>query len=117
TARDVSTPPRHDRSQERFRKERSSGRRIPTLPRERTKRFAAHAQGVSPGADCFRCGEQNIVEKMHGGRFSRLPLRAYEPRAGTLLRATAILRVAQFLSVSDGSKTAAAQSSAGSAIA
>src|SRR5207244_12954308 len=90
---------------------------IPALSCERAKRFAAHAQGVSPGADCVRRGDQNAVEKMHVRPFPRLSLCPYEARASAFVRATAILSVAHFLSVSRSLKTAAGQSRARSAIA
>ena len=83
---------------------RSSRRGIPALSRERAQRFAAHAQGVSPGIDWFPRGKQNVVEKMHSRRFSQLPFCGHETRAGAFVRATAILSTTHLLSVSRARK-------------
>src|SRR5207244_8441664 len=48
---------RHDKRPEHFRKERFSRGGVPALPCQRAKCFAAHAESVSPGANCFRRGE------------------------------------------------------------
>src|SRR5260370_27694778 len=101
---------RHDKRTERSGQQGSSCRGIPALSGGRTKRLAAHAQGISRGADRFPRGEENIVEKMHTRQFSRLSLCAYEAGASAVVRAPAILSVAHVLSVSHRSKTAGTES-------
>ena len=98
---------RHDQAPARVRKNGFSCRGIPAFISNERNASPRTLKAYRHALTAFRAETQRLVEKMHGRRFSRLSLCAYETRAGAFLRAAAIFCAAHVLSISRRSQRAA----------